>query len=125
METIILGNLNYLKNETLQEVVSEIEVNAKLKVFMNSVLHHFDIAFLLEFRHRKKPLKNGWISQGINTSSKKMRFLNMLKKQPNLTEDAKMYIARYKIIHKRIIKETKRRENDKNILYAKHKSKAV
>ena len=26
-------------------------------------------------------------------SRKKIRFLNMLKKQPNLTEDAKMYIA--------------------------------
>jgi hypothetical protein len=44
----------------------------------------------------------------------------MLKKQPNLTEDAKMYIAKYKIIYKRIM-----RENDKYILHANHKSKAV
>jgi hypothetical protein len=60
---------------------------------MNSVLHLFDIAFPLEFRHRKKPLRNGWITQGIKMSSKKMRFLNTLKKQPNLTEDAKMCVA--------------------------------
>jgi hypothetical protein len=49
----------------------------------------------------------------------------MLKKQPNLREDAKMYIVKYKIIHKTVIREEKRRENDKHILLANHKSKAV
>jgi hypothetical protein len=48
-----------LKKVTWQEVFSETEVNAKLKVFMNSVLHSFDIAFPLEFRYRKKSLRNG------------------------------------------------------------------
>ena len=114
-----------LKKETWQEVLSEAEVNAKFKVFMNSVLHLFDIAFCLEFRHGKKPLRNGWITQGIKMSSKKMRFLNMLKKQPNLPKDAKMYISKYKIIFKIVIREAKRRENDKNIPHENHKSKAV
>jgi len=68
------------------------------------------IAFLLEFRRRKKPLKNGWTTQGIKMSSQKMRFLNMVKKQHNLTEDAKLYIAKYKIIHRRVIREAKRRK---------------
>jgi len=45
--------------------------------------------------------------------SKKIRFLNMIKKQPNLTEDAKMYIAKYKIIYKTVIREARRRDNDK------------
>jgi hypothetical protein len=54
-----------------------------------------------------------------------MRFLNMLKKQPNLTEDAKMCIVKYKIIHKTVIGEGKRSENNKYILLANHKSKAV
>jgi hypothetical protein len=48
----------------------------------------------------------------------------MLKKQSNLTEDAKMYIGKYKIMYKRVLREAKRRENE-NILHAKHKSKAV
>jgi len=85
-----------LKKETWQEVFSETEVNTKFKVIMKSVLHSFDIAFLLELRHSKKPLRNGWITQGIKMSSTKMRFLNMIKKQPNLTEDAKIDIAKYK-----------------------------
>jgi hypothetical protein len=58
-------------------------------------------------------------------SSKKIRFLNMLKKQPALTEDGKMYIVKYKIIHKTVIREAKRRENDKYILHSNNKSKAV
>jgi len=40
-------------------------------------------------------LRNGWIKQGIKMSSQKMRILNMIKGQPILTEDAKMYIAKY------------------------------
>jgi hypothetical protein len=36
-----------LEKETWQEVFLEIEVNAKFKVFMNLVLHLFDIAFPL------------------------------------------------------------------------------
>jgi hypothetical protein len=54
-----------LKKETWQKVFSETEVNAKFKAFFNSVLHPFDIAFPLKFRHRKKPLRNGWITRGI------------------------------------------------------------
>jgi hypothetical protein len=69
-----------LKKETWQDVFLETELNAKFQVFMNSVLHLFEIAFPLEFRHRKKPLRYGWITQGIKMSSKKTRFLNMLKK---------------------------------------------
>jgi hypothetical protein len=63
--------------------------------------------------------------QGIKMFSKIMRFLNMLKKQPNLTEYAKIYIVKYKIIYKGVIREVKRRENDKYILHANHKSKAA
>jgi hypothetical protein len=73
-------------------------------------LTSFDITFPLEIRHRKKPLRNGWITQGIKMSSIEMRFLNTLKKQPNLTEDTKMYIAKYKMIYKRVIREAKRGE---------------
>jgi hypothetical protein len=54
-----------------------------------------------------------------------MRFLNVLNKQPYLTEHTKMYIGRYKIIYKRVIREAKRRENDKYILHSNNKSRVV
>ena len=76
-------------------------VKRKIQGFYElSSAYFFDIAFPIEFRHRKKPLRNECITQRIKMSSKKMRFLNTLKKQPNLTEDAKMFVGKYKIIHK-------------------------
>jgi len=60
-----------LKKVTWQEIFSETEVNTKFKVFINSVLHFFDIASPLEFRHRKKPLRNGLITQCL---AKKLYF---------------------------------------------------
>jgi hypothetical protein len=96
-----IGEFKYLLNkETWQEVLTETEVNAKFEVLMNLFMHSFDIAFPLEFTHEKRPPSNGWITQGIKISSKKMKLLNILNKQPNLTEHTKMYIARYKIIYK-------------------------
>ena len=114
-----------LEKETWQEVFRETEVNAKFKPFMNIVLHLSDIAFPLKFRHIKKPQRNGWITKGMKISIKKMRGLNMLKKQSDLTEGVKNYITKYQIIYRRVIREAKRRHNDKNILHANHKSKAV
>jgi len=54
-----------------------------------------------------------------------MRLLNSLNKQPNLTEHTKLYIARYKTLYKRVIREAKRRDNDNYILHAQNKSKAI
>jgi hypothetical protein len=108
-----------------QEVFSETEVNAKFKAFMDLVLYQFNIAFPLQLRHRKKPLWKGWIAQGIIMSTKRMRFLNMLQKLPNLIVEVKTYIDKYRHIYKRVIREAKIRENDRHILHAKHKTKAV
>jgi exonuclease III len=108
-----------------QEVFSETEVNVKFKAFMDLVLYQFNIAFPLQLRHSKKPLWKGRTTQGIIMSSKKMRFLNMLQKLPNLTVEVKTYIDKYRHIYKRGVREAKIRENDKHILHAKHKMKAV
>ena len=54
-----------------------------------------------------------------------MRLLNSLNKQPNLTEHTKLYIAMYKTLYKRVIREAKRRDNDNHILHAQNKSKAI
>jgi len=63
--------------------------------------------------------------ESMKISIKKMRGLNMLKKQSDLTEDTKNYITKYQIIYRRVIREAKRRQNDKNIHHANCKSKAL
>ena len=81
-----------LKKGDMAGIIFRDRGECKIQGFYELSSKFFDIAFPLEFRHRKKPLRNGWITQGIEMSSKKKnRFLNMPKKQPNLTEDAKMY----------------------------------
>jgi len=74
---------------------------------MNLGLQLFSIAFPLKFRHIKKPQRNGWITKGMKISIKKMRGLNMLKKQSDLTEGVKNYITKYQIIYRKVIREEK------------------
>jgi len=99
-------------------------VNAKFEAFMNTFMHSFDIAFPLKLAHERKRLANGWITQGIKKSSKRIKILNLLTKLPNLTQQTKLYISRYKLIYKRVIREAKRK-NEKYIMSAKNKSKAI
>ena len=54
-----------------------------------------------------------------------MHFLNNLRKNTNLTTDTKDNITRYQVIYKRVIREAKKRENDKYVLNAKNKTKAM
>jgi hypothetical protein len=54
-----------------------------------------------------------------------VRFLNILKEQSNLTEEVLTCIAKHRMIYTGIIRDAKRRENDKYILNAKNKSTAV
>jgi len=114
-----------LSKETWPEVYTETEVKAKYEAFMNTFMHSFDIAFPLKLARERKRLANGWITQGIKKSSKRIKLLNLLTKLPNLTQQTKIYISRYKLIYKRVIREAKKRENDNYIMCAKNKSKAI
>ena len=114
-----------LSKMTWQEVIKETEINAKFEAFMKLINYSFNIAFPLKLKHRKKSMRNGWITQGIRISSKNLRFLSMIKKGLLLTENMKTYITKYKTVYKRVVKEAKRRENDKFLLKASSKSKAA
>ena len=60
---------------TWQELLMETEVNAKFEAFKKLIIYSLNTAFPLELKYRKKPVRNGWITQGIRISSKNMRFL--------------------------------------------------
>jgi hypothetical protein len=47
------------------------------------------------------------------------------KKYLNLSREAQDYINQYQIIYKRIIKEAKRRENNRHVFRAKNRTKAM
>jgi hypothetical protein len=54
-----------------------------------------------------------------------MRFLNVLKKKTDITREVLTYISRYRIMYKRVIWEAKKMENDRYILNANNRNKAV
>jgi hypothetical protein len=100
-----------------EEIMPTVKINVKIPNYSFPSV---------EFRYRNKPSRYGRITQSTKTSSKKeMRFLNMLNKLQNLTQHAKMYTARYKTTYKRLIREAKRKENDKHILQANNKPRAI
>jgi hypothetical protein len=92
---------------------------------MDSILYHYNIAFTLKTIYRSNIEKNKRITQGKRNSHKRLRVLNGLRKQYNLSREMQEYIKNYEIIYKRVIKEAKRRDNDKFVLRANNKTKAV
>jgi len=54
-----------------------------------------------------------------------MRFLNSLKRRFNLSREAQAYIKKYQITYKKVLKETKKRENDRLIGKASNKTKKI
>jgi hypothetical protein len=117
--------IDLLKLETWQCVTSLSEVNAKFELFICKVNTLFDKAFPLRKTYTRKTTSATWVTQGIKISSKNVRLLNLIKKRTTLSMGAKLYIAKYKRIYKRVIKEVKRKENDRLLLQATNKHKAA
>jgi hypothetical protein len=68
----------------------------------------------------REPNRNRWITKGLKISSKRMRFLNSLRKNKNLTKETQDYITRY-----RVIRETKKRVNVMYVANAKNTTMAM
>jgi len=92
---------------------------------MNVISALFDKAFPPKLKNISKPPKAVWITQGIRISSKNVRFFNMVKNRLLLSKDARLYITKYNKTYRKIIKEAKKRENDRFLLQATNKHKAM
>ena len=114
-----------LKDLSWNEVYQKTEVNAKFEVFMNVISVLFDKAFPPKLKNISKPPKATWVTQGIRISSKNVRFFNMVKNLLLLSKDARLYITKYNKTYRKIIKEAKKRENDRFLLQATNKHKAM
>ena len=117
--------IDLLKQTTWQGVISLPDVNAKLEMFTCKISTLFDIAFPLRQIYIRKTTNVTWITQGIRISSKKVRLFNLIKKRMTLSMGATLYIAKYKSIYKRVINEAKRRKNDRILIQANNKPKAI
>jgi hypothetical protein len=54
---------------------------------------------------------NKWVTSGIRVSSTRLRFLNKLMKEENISDEFKKYYYQYKKIYNRVISEAKKLSN--------------
>ena len=76
-----------LAKESWNDVPNQSDVNTSLKAFMDSFLYCFETAI----PYKKKLVRNlknkNWLSMGLIISSKKMKWLNSLKKRVTLKSE--------------------------------------
>jgi RNA polymerase-interacting CarD/CdnL/TRCF family regulator len=75
-------------------------VNDAYNEFLGTFQYYYDIAMPKKWVKTKQP-KNKWVTSGIRLSSIKLRFLNSLMKEENISEEFNKYYCQYK---KNIIK---------------------
>jgi hypothetical protein len=114
-----------LAKESWNDVLNQSDVNASLKAFMDSFLYYFETAI----PYKKKIIRNlenkKWLSMGLIISSRKMKWLNSLKKRITLKSETLDYIKNYNKIYKKILKQAKKRDNDRYVTEASNKIKAM
>jgi hypothetical protein len=89
-----------LKKELWKEVLLEPDVNRKLDVFVDIFRYYFDMCFLLKLVNPSRLQKKSWVTHGIKKSSKRLGWLNTLKKKMDLTEEEQVYIHKYRIVYR-------------------------
>jgi hypothetical protein len=116
---------NSLNNISWEEVYAASDVNSKFEIFLNTFMLLFNKAFPLKLVNSRKPTKSMWISNGIKTSSQRIKLFNKIKNHVSLSYNTRIYFAKYKRIYKCVLTEAKKRDNDKFLIQASNKPKAI
>jgi hypothetical protein len=101
------------------------DVNSSLEAFLDPFLHCFNIAFPLKRVNLQDRPNNRWLSKGLIVSSKRLQTLNNLKGTVTLMDEALVYIANYQRMYKRVLREAKKRDNDRYIIESVDRPKAM
>ena len=107
------------------ELYNCLDVNSSLEAFLGTFLRCFNIAFShkrVNFRERSN---KRWLSKGLIVSSKRMQTLNNLKRTFTLMSEDRIYIENYQRIYKRVLRETKKLENDRYVIESLDRTKAM
>jgi hypothetical protein len=117
--------MNLLSQESWVEVFNQSDVNASLEAFLLIFLHYLNIAFPYKRVKLRERVNKRWLSKGLITSSNRMKVLNNLKRIYTLRSKDLNYITEYQRIYKKIVKEAKKRDNDRFIIESKDRTKAM
>jgi hypothetical protein len=121
----MLKNFSIYLKKKWHEVSASNEPNTSFIIFMDTFHYYFNIAFPVKATYVKESIVNKWITKGIIVSRNKLRLLYNIKRSMNLPMESAKYIQNYQLIYMNVIKEAKRKEADRLILFAKNKNKAL
>jgi len=116
---------NLLAQVSWDEVVMQSNVNASLEQFLQIFSHCFNTAFPYKRVKLTERINKKWLSKGLITSSNRMKVLNKLKRVYTLRREDLNYINAYQRIYKKILKEAKKRDNDRFVIESKDRTKAM
>jgi hypothetical protein len=114
-----------LSKEFWNNVYNHLDVNSSLEAFLDIFLHCFNIVFPYQRVKLRERSNKRWLSKGLIVSSKRMQTLNNLKRTFTLMREALTYIEKYQRIYKRVLREAKKRDNDRNVTESADSSKAM
>jgi hypothetical protein len=84
------------------------------------VFRHFSTCFNIAFPLKRVTLHDRpniiWLSKDLIVSSKRLQTLNNLKRTVTLMDEAVVYIPNCQRIYKRVLKEAKKRQNDRFVI---------
>lgn len=114
-----------LQQEKWEEVYTACNTNSKFDIFLESFLYYYNVAFPIKNFKTSKPNTKSWITKGIQICSNKLRLFSRIQKTGTLNAEIEDYVNNYRKIYKRVLKEAKRKDNDRFILTAQNKTKAT
>jgi len=86
-----------------------------LEAFLGTFLHCFSKTFPYERVKGRERSNKRRLSKGVIMSSKRMQAINDMKRIFTLTREDQMYKENYQKIYKRVLREAKKGENDRNV----------
>jgi hypothetical protein len=92
---------------------------------MDTFRYHFNIAFPVKAVYAKESVVNKWITKGIIVSRTRLRLLHNMRRSMNLPMESIKYIQKYQSTYRKVIKEAKRKDADRIILYDKKKQSSM
>lgn len=116
--------IDYLKTEQWYDVRNNnLDVDSKFENFINVLDYYYNLSFKLVTKNKSNYYTNkNWITNGIKTSSRNLKDLNIQQKQGFI--DITFY-KKYKLIYRRVIREAKKMYYDNKIINSENKSKMV
>ena len=117
--------LHHLQTELWEQVLIQDDVNESFNIFMTTFVYYFNIAFPLKNCYLHNKTKNKWITKGLKISKNKLRILNELKRFNQISNESRLYISKYQLMYKHLVKEAKKMYNEAFIQSSKNKTKGI